>query len=166
MEVAHEVLRAIRRIVRRISAHSKHLSREMGLTVPQILCLKAIGELGTHEPEVTVAMVAARVQLSAATVSRILDRLVRAGLVAAERRSRDRRRVCLSLTAEGRQGFEALPTPLQDSFVERFTALSDAERDQILGALERITELMGAADLDAAPILTPEGDVKGDWEPE
>ncbi len=44
-EIAHEVLRTIRQIVRKISEHSKSLYREVGLTVPQLMCLKAIGEL-------------------------------------------------------------------------------------------------------------------------
>ena len=44
-EIAHEVLRSIRQIVRRISEYSRQLSREVGLTVPQLMCLKAIGDL-------------------------------------------------------------------------------------------------------------------------
>ena len=100
-EIAHEVLRTIRQIVRKISEHSKSLYREVGLTVPQLMCLKAIGELDEEHDEVTVVMVAKRLQLSAATVSRIIDRLTRAQLVVRERRSKDRRKVCLSLTPRG-----------------------------------------------------------------
>ena len=36
------LLRAIRRIVRQVSEHSRHLHAEVGLTVPQLLCLRAI----------------------------------------------------------------------------------------------------------------------------
>ena len=57
-ESAHAVLIAIRQIVRRISEHSKALSRDVGLTVPQLLCLKAVGEAGADEDEVTVVRVA------------------------------------------------------------------------------------------------------------
>jgi DNA-binding MarR family transcriptional regulator len=161
-EKAHEVLVAIRQIVRRISEHSKYLSREVGLTVPQLMCLKAIGEMEDDHKEITVAMVGERVQLSPATVSRIIDRLARGGLVSRERRSKDRRRVCLSLTPAGFERFQTLPVPLQERFVERFMLLPQPEQQGLLSALLRITQLMDAKDLDAAPMLAPGDDVKQD----
>ncbi len=159
-DIAEEVLTAIRQIVRRISEHSKSLSRDVGLTVPQLMCLKAIAELEEATSEITVAMVGKQVQLSPATVSRIIDRLVRAGLVDRERRSKDRRRVCLSLTPAGLERFQTSPTPLQEQFLERLHALPDDERRAILNSLRRIVAMMDATDLDAAPILTPGTDVK------
>lgn len=159
---AHEVLMAIRQVVRRISEHSKYLSREVGLTVPQLLCLKAIGEMEATCDELTVVMVSKRVQLSAATVSRIIDRLVRAGLVIRERRSKDRRRVCLTLSPAGADQFQSLPTLLQEKFVARFEALDEAHQLSIMNSLSLITELMDATDLDAAPILTPGADVRSE----
>ena len=132
--LADHVLTSIRQIVRRISEYSKTLSREVGLTVPQLLCLKAIGELESEEEEITVAMVGQKVQLSPATTSRIIDRMDRAGLVKRERRSKDRRRVCLSLTPAGLERFQTLPMPLQERFVTRFEALSTKEREQLLSS--------------------------------
>ena len=158
--IADEVLMSIRQIVRRISEHSKFLSREVGLTVPQLMCLKAVGEFAPHEDEITVAMVSKHVQLSAATVSRIIDRLTRAGLIDRERRSKDRRRVCLSLTESGLERFHNLPTPLQEQFVKRLHKISESERQILLHALRRIVELMDAEDLDAAPILAPGNAIK------
>ena len=153
--LAHEVLRSIRRIVRRVSTYSRHLSAQTGVTVPQLVCLKAVAEMEEAEAEVTAAMVARKVQLSPATVSRVLDRLVASGLVQRQRRSRDRRRVCLTLTDAGWERFEHLPTPLQERFVERLLALDEDERQSLLQSLQRITELMEAGDLDAAPMLAP-----------
>lgn len=159
-EIAHDVLRTIRQIVRKISEHSKALYREVGLTVPQLMCLKAIGELEETQDEVTVVMVAKRLQLSPATVSRIIDRLTRANLVNRERRSKDRRKVCLSLTPPGLERFHTLPVPLQELFVRRLSALPRNERTNLLESLRRIAELMEAVEIDAAPILTAEADVK------
>ncbi len=156
------MLRAIRQVVRRISEHSKFLAREVGLTLPQLVCLKAIGELEEVTSEVTVASVAGRVHLSAATVSRIIDRLVGADLVTRERRAKDRRKVCLSLTPGGLERFQTLPTPLQEQFVRRLLALAPEERKSILSTLQRIVELMNAEDLEAAPLLAPGTDVRTD----
>ena len=162
-DAAHEVLRSIRKIVRRVSEHSKYLSREVGLTVPQLVCLKAVGELEeAREKEITVLMVSKQVMLAPATVSRIIDRLCRGELVLRERRAKDRRKVCLSLSPAGLDRFHTLPTPLHERFVERWMALDESERSLLLVSLRRITELMDATEIDAAPILTPGSDVKND----
>ncbi len=153
-EVAEQVLRSIRQIVRRISAYSKHLSQHVGLTVPQLLCLKSIGQLEeAGDTEITVAKVGTAVSLSPATVSRIIDRLVQDQLVNRDRTAKDRRKVCLSLTTLGLERYSTLPTPLQERFVERFSEVSLDERVKILDSLKRLVELMDAAEIDAAPIL-------------
>jgi DNA-binding MarR family transcriptional regulator len=160
-EIAHDVLRVIRQIVRKISAHSKQLSGLIGLTVPQLMCLKAIGEAEeSGEKEITVAGVGLSVQLSAATVSRIIDRLVRVDLVTRTRAEKDRRKVLLGLTTSGLERFQNLPTPLQEQFVDRLRQLTDEERRDLLNALKRLASLMDAEAMDAAPILHP-GEVLG-----
>lgn len=153
-----QILRAIRRIIRRTSQHSRSVSKHAGLSVPQMLCLKAIADFPEGE-EVTVVKVAESVQLSAATVSRILDRLENSGFVLRERTSSDRRRVCLSLTDQGWRRLADLPAPLHEQFLQRLDALDPVERLGLLKALERIVDLMDAEGIDAAPVLTPELDV-------
>jgi DNA-binding MarR family transcriptional regulator len=157
-DIAFEILRSIRRILRQVSMHSRELSRSAGLTVPQLLCVRAIGR-GTGE--VSAADVSREVHLSAATVSRILDRLERDGLVRRERTSSDRRKVCLTLTDTGRERLAKVPLPLQDRFLDRVRTLPPAERDMLLRSLEQIVNLMEADDLDASPVLTPGHEVEG-----
>jgi DNA-binding MarR family transcriptional regulator len=160
---SNDILRALRRILRKISQHSRQLSREAGLTVPQLLCLRVIGEAEPEE-EVTAAMVSQSVQLSPATVSRILDRLEKRQLILRERRSNDRRKVCLSLTEAGRQKVAELPTSLQEQFVTRMQSLPIEEQSQLQGTLERIVDMMEATELDAAPVLDPAVDIKPEAE--
>lgn len=157
--VADEILKAIRRMLRKTAEHSRDLSRRAGLTTPQVLCMRAIDGAAKDE-EVTVVQVANAIQLSPATVSRLLDRLEQAGLVVRQRISRDRRRVCLSLTAEGRRQIRRLPTPLHEEFLQRLKKLSKRKQQAMLRSLEEIVAMMGASDLDAAPMLTPGVDVK------
>ena len=108
-----------------------------------MLCLKAISEF-PDDAEVTVAMVASAVQLSAPTVSRILDKMENSGYVCRERKSKDRRRVCVSLTQQGWQRIENLPTPLHEQFLERLATLDPIECLGLLKALEWTVELMDA----------------------
>jgi DNA-binding MarR family transcriptional regulator len=157
--IALDVLRTIRRIVRRIAIHSRHLLRDVGLTVPQMVCLRAIDDRGGTDG-VTVAEVSHRVQLSPATVSRIIDRLVAAGLVTRERSATDRRKVRVVLTAAGLERVGTLPTPLEDTFLRGLGDLPRAEQVRLRDALHTIANLMSAGDLDAAPLLAPGEDVK------
>lgn len=153
-----QILRAIRRIIRRTSEHSRTVGKQGGVSVPQMLCLKAVSEF-PEDTEITVAMVAQAVQLSAPTVSRILDKLEKGGYIVRERNSKDRRRVCVGLTEDGWQRIDNLPTPLHEQFLRRLETLDPVECLGLLRALERIVEMMDAESIDAAPLLIPELDV-------
>ena len=156
--IGFQILRSIRRIIRRTSQHSRSVSRQSGVTVPQMLCLKAIAAFQLDGP-ITVAMVAESVQLSPPTVSRILDRLEKNGFITRQRATTDRRKVCVSLTDAGWQRIDSLPQPLHEQFLQRLDSLDPVERLGMLRALERIVELMDAEGIDAAPVLTPELEV-------
>jgi DNA-binding MarR family transcriptional regulator len=157
-DLTERVLRALRRILRKTSEHSRQVFRETGLTVPQALCLRAIGDR-SPENEATVVQVSRTVQLAPATVSRILDRIEAAGLIQRQRSSQDRRKVCLVLTELGQERLLNLPAPLQERFVGRLLALEPSRQQQLLDALEQVVELMEASGLAAAPVLEPEFDV-------
>jgi DNA-binding MarR family transcriptional regulator len=160
-DLAYEILRSLRRILRKVSQHSRKVSQETGLTVPQMLCLRAI-EDSEDEGSVTAVALSHRVRLSPPTVSRILERLERAGYVSRQRDTEDRRRVRIELTRLGRSRLERSPTPLQEDFLERLRVLPERDRKVLLESLERIVKLMEADEIDAAPMLTPEVEVRPD----
>jgi len=135
------ILETLRIITKRLSEHSHRLSREAGLTMPQFLCLKAVAELGSSA---TVAKVAKRVHMGAPTVSGVLDRLERSGLVRRERGTTDRRRVYAVLTDEGSRRLRELPQPLRGGFVDQLQALSDEERSRIGAVLASVASMLGA----------------------
>ena len=145
----NDVLSALRKITRAIDLHSKKLVREVGLTSPQLLVLKEVGAQENANP----STVAKAVHLSQATVTTILDRLVKGGLIIRERSNSDRRVVDLSLTDDGWQKLNSAPDLLQAGFIQRFSALQEWERLQLLSSIERIAAMMDAEDIDAAPIL-------------
>jgi len=101
----------------------------------------------------TVSDIAKAVSLSLATVTTILNRLERNGLVNRARSSVDRRRVIVTLTEQGQTLRASAPKPLQDSFVAKFSKLETWEQHSIVAALERIAAMMDADELDAAPLL-------------
>ncbi len=149
VNIHDKLLVSLRRIIRAVDVHSRQLVHKQHLTVPQLLCLKAVGSCD----ELSVSGIAKRVGLSNATVSGIVDRLEHRGLIERRRGVTDRRQSLLSIATEGREALERAPTLLQESFVPAFDALSVDEQQRLLQALERIATLMGVENLDAAPLL-------------
>ena len=152
---ADQILRAVRGIVRSVAIHSKRLLRETGMTLPQILCLRAIGAASQVTPDVTAAQVARNVQLSPATVTGIIDRLEQRELIERERDTADRRKVYLRLTAKGQEWLISLPSSLQDRAAERLNSLSSERRKRILDTLNEVLQIMEAGDIETSPILVP-----------
>jgi len=149
METYDQVLVSLRRIIRAIDLHSKKMERESGLTGPQLLVMRLTGAHG----EITSGVIAREVSLSQATVTTILDRLERKGLLKRERSADDKRKVILTLTEAGEKALENAPKLMQESFIRSFNQLEGWEQSLILSSLQRVSDMMNATDLDAAPLL-------------
>jgi len=144
-----DVLIALRRIIRATDLYSRQLSREVGLTAPQLLVMQAI----QAKDEITMGEIADEVSLSQATVTTILDRLEKRALIRRQRGESDKRKVYATLTESGSALVEHAPTPLQNAFIGRFSKLDDWEQTLILSSLQRVASMMNADQLDAAPLL-------------
>lgn len=149
MSNVQEVLIALRRVIRATDMHSRQLVKSAGLTSPQIVLLQAIQEAG----EMTIGEAAQRINLSQATVTSILDRLEKRGLIQRIRSVTDKRKVYVSLSEQGLETLSAAPMPLQRNFVKQFEALQDWEQQMILASLQRIAHMMDAEEIDASPYL-------------
>ena len=145
----HDVLVALRRIIRSVDLQSKKTAKQSGLTPPQILILRAINDLG----EVTSGRVSEQVNLSQPTVTTILDRLELRNLIERYRSEKDRRVVHAKLTDAGTQALQAAPPLLNEKFIEAFSHLGEAEQSAIIDTLENVAEMLGGKQLDAAPLL-------------
>lgn len=150
MERHEEVLIAIRQIIRAIDLHSSRLSKEVGLTGPQLILMREIRDATAEE---TIRQMAKNTNMSQATATIILDRLERRGLVVRLRSQLDKRKVHAHLTDEGKELLSKAPLPLQDSFISRFQRLDDWEQLMLLSSVQRISVMMNAEHLDAVPIL-------------
>ncbi len=149
MERHEELFVSIRKIIRAIDIRSRKLSKEAGITGPQLIILQELGRV----KGITAKEVSTNVNLSQATVTSILDRLESKNFIKRVRSESDRRRVALFLTDEGKEALLNAPQPIEDSFVEKFSALAEWEQFQLLSSVERIAEMMGASEIDAAPML-------------
>jgi DNA-binding MarR family transcriptional regulator len=134
------ILNSLRRITRAIDVYSRKLAATYKLTVPQLVCLRFLDRMGPHTP----SELAREASLSQATVTGILDRLEARGLVERRRDNKDRRRVSLHLTEEGRLLSQAAPKPLQELFAARLAELPAEEQAGIDRILRQVAEMMGA----------------------
>ncbi|MDQ0315733.1 MarR family winged helix-turn-helix transcriptional regulator [Amorphus orientalis] len=130
----------LRRIIRSVDLQSRQVARTVGLTIPQLIALHAVRDLG----EVTSTVLSSHVSLSPATVTTILDKLESRGLVERYRSASDRRVVHTRLTDQGRDALEKAPPLLQESFVRSFEGLDAERQDALLDALEDIAQMMEA----------------------
>lgn len=150
LSIEDQIIAAIRRIIRAVDLHSRRLLDECGLTGPQLTTLGETARMGTT----TVSALARAIHLSQPTVTGILDRLEKRGLIERVRDAGDRRAVNVSATVAGHQFLNRAPSLLQDRFRRELSKLYEWEQTQTLASLQRIAEMMGAETLDASPALT------------
>lgn len=144
-----QLLVSLRKIMRAADLHSQKLMKESGLTAPQLLVMQAIEREGSP----ATSTLARQISVSQATMTRIIDRLERAGLVRRNKSDTDKRVVNISLTVTGSAKLESAPEPLQAEFLREFRKLEDWEQQMLKASLARIAKMMDAQDIDAAPIL-------------
>ena len=149
MEKHQELLIALRKVIRAIDLHSKHLNKTSGLTSPQLLIMQEIAKISG----INSGQVAKNINLSAATVTNILDRLESKNLISRVRDTKDKRKVGLYLTEGGEALLLKAPQPLQEHFIKKFDNLAQWEKSQLLSSVERLADMMNANELDAAPLL-------------
>jgi DNA-binding MarR family transcriptional regulator len=108
----------------------------MGLTHPQYLVMLA---LWGDEP-LSVTELSRRLELDAATLSRLLKRLEAAGLVRRDRNPDDERSLAIGLTARGRElRTRALQVPA--TVLDRL----DMDLDELVSLRDRLTEVITSA---------------------
>ena len=136
------LLKAIRRLARAVDMQSRRIERESGLTLPQIVVLGCIRDLGA----VTTTAVSVEADLSPATVVAILDRLEARGLIERRRSLVDRRVVHAALTEHGAAALAAAPPPLGPGFEAAFLALPDPHRQDLIAAVLELGDLVAPRD--------------------
>lgn len=142
-------LRAIRRLLRAAEMSEKQLASATGLTPSQLVVLEEVARHG----ETTAGAIATAVQFSQATVTSLVDRLVDRGFVIRSRREKDRRQVWVTATPQGVAALSSAPDTMQGRFQDRFAQLPDWEQAMIVAMLERLTAVLSADRIDAAPLI-------------
>lgn len=138
---ALEFLRLLWEIHHALQAHSKRMAREIGLTGPQRLVLRMLGD----KPGLTAGELATALHLDPSTITGIVDRLKRRGMVLRAKDPIDGRRFLLAATRSAR----ATASRRAGTIEQRLeAALSSLSRDQVAAAhaaLAEVAEKLGRA---------------------
>jgi DNA-binding MarR family transcriptional regulator len=132
-----QIVSVIRCIIRSFDLHSRSLVQSHGLTGPQATLLKAL----SNGP-LTAGDLASRINLSQGTVTDVMSRLEKRGLVERVRDQSDRRRVIVSLTEAGTAIVQGSLPLARTHFAERLAQLPEWEQSQLLSALQRVAHMM------------------------
>jgi len=146
---SRELLIGLRKITQAIDLHSRYLLKTVGITSPQLVILHEL----SHFESLSVSELSKLVSLSQGTVTQILARLEKRGLIKRRKSMEDKRRSLISITQDGSQLLQDAPSPMQDRFSDSFHSLEDWEQLMILSSINRIVCLMSAEEIEASPIL-------------
>lgn len=149
LQLEDRIVAAIRQIIRAVDLHSRRLVDHYGLTGPQLATLQEASRLGP----VSTSALARAVHLSQPTLTGIVARLEKRGLVTRTRGTADRRTVTVTPTDAGHAMLAQAPSLLQDRFQAELGRVAEWERTLILSVLQRVAGMMDADGLDAAPHL-------------
>ena len=135
-----ETMQALRRIIKAIQDYSQDISNQFGITGPQLWALKTIFEHGN----LSLSELSKRMYLHPSTMTGVVDRLEKKGLVVRKRDKGDRRVVKLQITPEGADLIKKAPNPIQGKMIYGLRRLRRQELDSIFRAVQKLTEIMEA----------------------
>lgn len=136
-----EVLDAIRRLVRALRMSAREAERRTGLSMAGLFVLQRLGESSA----LSIRALAERTFTDASSVSVIVSRLVRAGLVARERDPLDARRARLVLTRRGRSLLARAPRAGQEALIGALDQMPAATRRRLGRVLGELIGHMGVS---------------------
>lgn len=138
VDMAQLVAVALRRINHAVDLRSRFLMMRHGVSAPQLATLQEL----SRRSSLSIGELTRAVHLSQSTMTGILDRLERRGLVRRERSPEDKRRSHVRLTEAGDRLLAEAPPLLHEEFIRRFNNLADWEQTQILSTLQRVVSMM------------------------
>jgi len=133
-----EVLDAIRRIVQALRESSRLAELRVGLSGAQLFVLRTVAEV----PGLSLNELAERTRTHQSSVSAVVTRLAREGLVQKRTADADARRVEIRLSPSGRRRLDRAPQAAQEQLVASVDALPGAERARLAATLEGLVRGM------------------------
>lgn len=146
-----DIIISLRKILRAINIENKRVEKENGISIPQLLCLQYLNK--QQGLSASPKAIKEHLQLNASTVSGIVARLEKKGLVAKLPNASDRRMYLIALTAKGDTLLSDAPPLLHQKLSNQLKNLSPAKVEEIQASIQLLVGMFDAEQLDAAPIV-------------
>jgi len=140
MTISDEIFDAYLSVSQNASRQFRVHFGKCNLTFPQALVLNALLE----EYPVPISALAEKTGSANSTISGIVDRLEKLGLVQRERSREDRRVIYVGLTEECIQHRQDTNSNVRDYFAQLMAPLEEEEKQSILRALRKLDEVLCA----------------------
>ena len=137
---ARAVLDSVRLIVQTLRISSRAAERDVGVSAAQLFVLTKLA--GANKP-LSVGELAEHTLTHQSSVSVVVQKLERQGLVARTRSKDDARRVELSLTPSARAVLRKAPQAAQDKILDAVAAMPAARRRQLADLLGDLAHRVG-----------------------
>jgi len=151
-ELVLAVLEQFRVIFRSARKHFQWVQERTGVSGAQLWVLAEVH----RKPGIRVTELARAMAVHQSTVSNLIERLAKHGLILRDRSSADQRVVHLSLTDLGRETIARAPLPLEGVLPDALGLLARDELIDLQGRLEKLTRLMKVRDRRAKRIFLAE----------
>ena len=139
-----DIIFLIRRLMQGGELYTKELNKKYLVSAAQLNCLLALYENGPLPP----SQIAKYMMVKSSTVTGVVDRLEQKGLVTRARNSPDRRMITIELTEAGKRLAQNAPPPIQQKIIDGLKRISEAEIDQIVFSLTKLTNMLDVQDLE------------------
>ncbi len=148
------ILINIRRIVRSLNLESKRILKEYGISIPQLLCLNYLS--GKENYQSSVTEIARYLKLNLSTVTGIVSRMEKKGLLARLPKMGDKRVTPVALTSAGHKMLEDSPELIHDQLSRKLKQLSNEKLREIDRSLKTLVDYLEIDDMAASPMITIE----------
>ncbi|WP_102398782.1 MarR family winged helix-turn-helix transcriptional regulator [Haloimpatiens massiliensis] len=133
-----EIVRMLKQVMDSIKQSVKKEFKDMKLTAPQGMIIGIL----SHEGKMKISDLSKRIGLSNSTISGIVDRLEKQGLVERIRSEKDRRVVYVDVNPEFRKNSKDRFCQIQRKIEMMVSKTSDEEADKILEGLSILKEVV------------------------
>lgn len=139
---AEEISKLLKSIIKNSRRQVFDQISAYGITVPQLMLLREV----YHSPDISVRELSEKLGLAKSTVSGIVDRLERQGVVRRVRDDEDRRVVKIKLEAKSLAMRETLGAIKTNYLANLIKKLTPEETEQIVNSLYKLNDLMEGAE--------------------
>jgi len=153
-----EVLTSLRKIIRSVNLESKRIEKEYGISIPQLLCLNFLNQQEAFQA--SQKEIKDFLSLNASTVTGIINRLEKKGLIAKLPKREDKRVSYITITAKGADLIQNTPELLHERLTQKLRSLPSSKLEELRYAFKILADFLDVEGIEASPIITGEISLK------